>query len=56
MIFERNKCGRSSNKVLGMKLLGENMTDDDVVYIKHCIKNFSGPAALMWLETHLKGD
>ena len=32
------------------------MTEDDVVYIKHCIKNFSGPAALMWLETHLKGD
>lgn len=36
--------------------LGTNMTDDDVVYIKHCIKNFSGPAAYMWLESQLKGD
>jgi hypothetical protein len=39
-----------------MRILGKNMTDDDVVYIKHCIKNFSGPAAFMWLESHLKGD
>ncbi|CAD8147893.1 unnamed protein product [Paramecium octaurelia] len=35
---------------------GSNMTDDDVVYIKHCIKNFSGPPAYMWLESNLKGD
>ncbi|CAK70694.1 unnamed protein product (macronuclear) [Paramecium tetraurelia] len=35
---------------------GSNMTDDDVVYLKHCIKNFSGPTAYMWLESNLKGD
>lgn len=30
------------------------MSDDDVVYLKHCIKNFSGPTAYLWLETNLK--
>lgn len=35
---------------------GPTMSEDDVVYLKHCIKNYSGPTAYLWLETHFKEE
>lgn len=33
-----------------------DISEDNVVYLKHCIKNYCGPSVMLWLENHLKEE